>query len=47
MINSKHKKYYNILDEDLKKQFNNKCINYTLSNESLGQLLYSSMDSIE
>ena len=47
MINSKHKKYYNILDEDLKKQFNNKCINYILSNESLGQLLYSSMDSIE
>ena len=35
MINSKHKKYYNILDEDLKKQFNNKCINYILSNESL------------
>ena len=47
MINSKHKKYYNILDEELKKQFNNKCINYILSNEPLGQLVNSSMDSLE
>ena len=47
MINSKHKNYYNILDDDLKKQFNNKCINYVLSNEPLGQLISSSMDSLE
>ena len=47
MINSRHKKYFNILDDDSKKQFNNKCINYILSNEPLGQLIYSKMDSIE
>ena len=47
MINSRHKKYYNILDDDLKKQFNNKCINYIFSNEPLGQLVNTSMDSLE
>ena len=47
MINSKHKNYYNILDNELKKQFSNKCINYILSDEPLGQLINSSMDSIE
>ena len=47
MINSKHKQYYNILDDNLKKQFNNKCINYIFSNEPLGQLIHSSLDSLE
>ena len=47
MINSKHKKYYQILDDDLKKQFINKCTNYILSNEPLGQLIYSNINSIE
>ena len=47
MINSRHKKYYNIFDDDLKKQFNNKCINYIFSNEPLGQLVNTSMDSLE
>jgi hypothetical protein len=47
MINSKHKKYYNILDNDLKKQFNNKCFNYVLSNEPLGAIINSNIDSLE
>ena len=47
MINSKHKKYYQILDEDLKKVFMNKCTNYILSNEPFGELIYSSNNSIE
>ena len=47
MINSKHKKYYNILGDDLKKQFNNKCVNYILSDEPIGQIINSSTDSLE
>ena len=47
MINSKHKKYYQIFDDDLKKVFMNKCTNYILSNEPLGHLISSNINSLE
>ena len=47
MINSKHKKYYQIFDEDLKIQFMNKCTNYILSSEPLGHLISSNVNSLE
>lgn len=47
MINSKHKKYYKIFDDDLKKEFMNKCTNYILSNEPLGHLISSNLNSLE
>ena len=47
MINSKHKKYYQILNDDLRKEFMNKCTNYILSNESFGHLISSNLNSLE
>ena len=47
MINSKHKKFYQIFDDDLKKEFMNKCTNYVLSNEPLGHLINSNINSLE
>ena len=47
LINSKHKKYYQILDEDLRKEFMNKCTNYILSNEPFGHLISSNTNSLE
>ncbi len=47
MINSKHKKYYKIFDEDLRKVFMNKCTNYILSNEPFGHLISSNINSLE
>ena len=47
MINSKHKKYYQILDDDLKKEFMNKCTNYILSDEPFGHLISSNVNSLE
>jgi len=47
MINSKHKKYYQIFDEDLRKVFMNKCTNYILSNEPFGHLVSSNVNSLE
>jgi hypothetical protein len=47
MINSKHKKYYQILDDDLRKVFMNKCTNYIPSNEPFGHLISSNINSLE
>ena len=41
------KKYYQILDEDLRKEFMNKCTNYILSNEPFGHLISSNTNSLE
>ena len=47
MINSKHKKFYQIFDDDLRKVFMNKATNYILSNEPFGHLISSNLNSIE
>ena len=47
MINSKHKKFYQIFDDDLRKVFMNKVINYILSNEPFGHLISSNLNSLE
>ena len=47
LINSKHKKYYQIFDDELKKVFMNKCTNYILSKEPLGHLISSNVNSLE
>ena len=47
LINSKHKKYYQVLDETLQKTFMNKTVNYILSNEPVGNLIYSNVNTLE
>ena len=47
LINSKHKKYYQVFDETLQKTFMNKTINYILSNEPVGNLIYSNVNTLE
>ena len=45
LINSDHENFYNILNNEMKLDFEKKVTNYMLSNEEAGTIIYKSLES--
>ena len=47
LINSKHNEFYKIMEKNIQETFSKKTTNYILSNETIGNLIYSSLTSFD
>ena len=47
LINSKHNEFYKIMEKNIQETFTKKTTNYILSNETTGNLIYSSLTSFD